>query len=73
MQVFNDPNLTYIKYGEKQEEDVNNRLQKMDKKLYYMLNPDTERIKMPHQSNTHHIPYTLTSPFDQTNIAPASG
>ena len=25
-QVFNDPNLTYIKYGEKQEEDVNNRL-----------------------------------------------
>lgn len=45
----------------------------MDKKLYYMLNPDTERIKMPHQSNTHHIPYTLTSPFDQTNIAPASG
>jgi len=25
-QVFNDPNLTYFKYGEKQEEDVNNRL-----------------------------------------------
>lgn len=45
----------------------------MDKKLYYMLNPETERIKLPQSSITHHIPYTLTSPFDQTNHAPASG
>ena len=74
-QVFNDPNLTYIKYGEKQEEDVNNRLQKIDKKLYYMLNPDTERIQMPNKNTVNnHIPYTLTSPFDQTiSHAPASG
>ena len=45
--VFKDPKQTYIKYSEKEEDDINSRLQKIDKKLYYMLNPDTERIKFP--------------------------
>ena len=45
--VFKYPTQTYIKYSEKEEDDINSRLQKIDKKLYYMLNPDTERIKFP--------------------------
>ena len=38
-----------------------------------MLNPETERIKLPHATASHHIPYTLTSAFDTINHAPASG
>ena len=47
-----------MKYSEKEEDDINNRLSKMDKKLYYLLNPETERMR------ARHVPYQLSSPYD---------
>ncbi|TNV82453.1 hypothetical protein FGO68_gene8416 [Halteria grandinella] len=61
---------TVLKYGEREEEEVNNRLSKIDKKLYYMLNPSTERIQ------TRVVPYQLESPYDfhtHEKSSPASG
>jgi hypothetical protein len=34
-----------MKYSEEEEESINSRLLKVDKKLYYMLNPENERMR----------------------------
>ena len=40
-------------------------MQKVDKKLYYMLNPEPERIKYAsNKSKTERVPYHLSSPWD---------
>jgi len=48
----------FLKYSDKEEDDVTNRLQRVDKKLYYLLNPETERVK------PRVVPFQLQSPYD---------
>ena len=60
LQQYNDnqklsQGLTYIKYSEQEEEHLNDRLQKIDKPLYYMLNPETKRLQYKN------VPYKLES------------
>ncbi len=33
-----------MKYSEKEEDDLNDRLEKLDEPLYKLLNPETKRL-----------------------------
>mmetsp|Transcript_1511 Transcript_1511/g.1485 ORF Transcript_1511/g.1485 Transcript_1511/m.1485 type:complete len:82 (+) Transcript_1511:1764-2009(+) len=63
LQLYNDnmkykDGLTYIKYSEAEEEELHDRLQKIDQPIYRMLNPEIKRIKYKD------VPYKLESSFD---------
>ena len=50
--------MAYYKYSEQEEDELKDRLQKLDKPLYSILNPETDRIKM------RLVPHKLESRFD---------
>jgi hypothetical protein len=55
--------FAYIKYGEDEQERIEDRLKKIDAPLYRMLNPDVDRIKMKN------VPINLNSTYDYYDLA----